>query len=463
MRIPSLTNVVTHIQNPNKRLGVLIEEIPSDIGRSIQGYKRGGIIEGAEKLRKEVMAAAVWLFGIPIFKTIGDKLFELLFKVPMKKIDFSNSKDGNDAIGDTLRYIFYGENPKGLDVSELKPRYIKKFKKFKPQNIEEMAKKISTGKKITSVVAVAINCILMGIAIPKFNQYLTRKKVRKQKLDNYSPKFDTMKEFSLNTKKNKGKDLAFTGFFGTICNDIRKYGLAYTIGYNTENNNTFRLVSTDIPMIMGRTAVSRNPYDAFENFFMDVSAMYFYNFCSPQVQKGLRKLSGIKLFNKDNAGVIPDIQPEVSDYISSLSEDNLKNAFQRLKQGNNANISDLFSEDVVKIIHNKGTYGKAGKINRFVKNSDIEEIDKNVVNYLNYVKAKLKDNTAVSDSIKDITKKIKRTNAGFLALGLLASIAGLSYIIPKVTFAITKMMTGSSSFPGVTEYGKKDNKKVKNT
>lgn len=459
MQIPNLTSVVTHIQNPNKQLGVLLEEIPSDIGRSVQGYKRGGIIEGAEKLRKEIMAAAVWLYGIPVFKAGGDKLFEQLFKVPMN-IDFSNAKDGNDAIGDTLRYIFKNENPKMLDVSELKPEYIEKFIKLKPQNLEEVAKKISTGKKITSVVAVALNCILMGIVIPKFNQYLTRKKVNQQKQKNYSPKFDTMKEFTSKAKSNNGSDIRFTGFFNAIANDIKKYGFAYAVGYNTENNNTFRLISTDIPMIAGRTAVSRNPYDAFENFFMDSAGMYFYNFCSPHVQKGLRKLSG-KLFNKNNVGIIPDIKPAVSDYIAALDESKLKDALQKLN-GENKNISELFSEDIIKILHNKGTYGKAGKINKFVKNSDIEELDKSVINYMNYIKANLKGADAISSAIKDITKKVNRTNAVFLAAGIIASITGLAYIIPKVTFFITKKLSGSSSFPGVTEYGKNETKNTKN-
>jgi len=61
----TLARVVSHINNPNYQTGTLIEEIPCSLGRSYAGYKRGGMLEGAEKLRKETMAAAFWLFGIP--------------------------------------------------------------------------------------------------------------------------------------------------------------------------------------------------------------------------------------------------------------------------------------------------------------------------------------------------------------------------------------------------------------
>ena len=59
-----LANSIKLLNNPTKPWGTLAEEIPTDIGRSYAGYKRGGIIEGAEKLRKELMTAAVWMFGI---------------------------------------------------------------------------------------------------------------------------------------------------------------------------------------------------------------------------------------------------------------------------------------------------------------------------------------------------------------------------------------------------------------
>ena len=41
----AVSHVVQHIENPNRALRVLIEEIPSDIGRTYQSYKRGGFLQ----------------------------------------------------------------------------------------------------------------------------------------------------------------------------------------------------------------------------------------------------------------------------------------------------------------------------------------------------------------------------------------------------------------------------------
>ena len=455
-----LTRVVTDIQNPNNSLGVLIEEIPSDIGRSYEGFKRGGVLEGAEKMRKELMNAAVWLGGIPLFKFLGDKFSEHILHLPMK-VDFSNAAEGNDAIGDTLKYIFKGENPNNLDVSGISKKYVNKFSKYAKENIniEDMAKKVSNAKKITSVAAVVLNCLMMGIVLPKINQKITKNKLKEQKRKEYAPKFESMDEFQLKSKKNR--DINFTGFFKDVENDIKKYGFGYTIGYRTENDSTFRLVSTDIPMIIGRVATSRNKYEALENLVMDGMAMYFYNFCSGEVQRGLRKLFGTK------QAPIPDIMPTVSETILKIDSSVLKNAFATMENDNSLKtISEILPKDVVKEIYKAGTYQKYGQINKFVKNSDLENIDKSVFNFLNYIKSKqtesmplIKDETVNLDLIKEVTSKVNKTNAVFLGAGLLASIIGLAVIVPKTTFWITKKLTGRNEFTGIANYD--DDKKKK--
>lgn len=454
----ALTNLTTSIINPNGKLGILIEEIPSDIGRSWEGYKRGGIIEGAEKMRRELMGAAVWLGGIPVFKAIFDKVFEKLLKVPMK-MDFSNAKEGNDAIGDTLKYIFKNENPKGLDVSEIKPKYIAKFRKLAKDNIniEELAKKVSTGKKITATVAVIFNCIMMGVILPKINQKITKNMLKEKQRKQYSPNFASMDEFK---KKNKtNKNISFTGFFDTLAKDIKTNGFFNTVGYRTENDNTFRLLSTDIPMIIGRIATSRNKYEGIENGFMDTSSIFFYNFCSGLVQKGLRKISPSV-----------DIKPAVSETFANFDNDTLKNAFEALEENQSVNsIKDIFSPDAADKLYSAGTFGKYGKINKFVKNSDLEEINKSVIKFMNHIKNNqteanplFKDGVVNMDLIKDLTKKTNVKNAGFLGLGLLSSIIGLAVIVPKTTFWITKMLTGRNEFTGIAKYDDED-KKAKNS
>ena len=89
----NLAKAMWHLKNPNAQTGTLLIELPADVGRAYNGYKRGGIIEGSEKFRKEVMSAAVWLFGIPFFNWAGNKICENLLKIPMD-IDYSGTNGG---------------------------------------------------------------------------------------------------------------------------------------------------------------------------------------------------------------------------------------------------------------------------------------------------------------------------------------------------------------------------------
>ena len=82
------------LNNPSKPYLTLSEEIPSDVGRSYEGFKRGGMLEGAEKLRKELMGALVWIAGIPAFQWLGDTFCEKALTIPMK-IDFCKENGVN--------------------------------------------------------------------------------------------------------------------------------------------------------------------------------------------------------------------------------------------------------------------------------------------------------------------------------------------------------------------------------
>ena len=152
-----------HLKNPNAQTGTLLIELPADVRRAYSGYKRGGIIEGSEKFRKEVMSAAVWLFGIPFFNWTGKKICENLLKIPMD-IDYSgtnggissfkeiakklipNNKnaqttiksEGLDTITNSVEYLTTGINRYNLDDSELK----KDGDKYKGADPAKLIKKI---------------------------------------------------------------------------------------------------------------------------------------------------------------------------------------------------------------------------------------------------------------------------------------------------------------------------------
>ncbi len=424
----NIPEIVQTVNNPNRAIGTLLEEIPTDIGRSYAGYKRGGVIEGAEKLRKEVMAAIVWMFGIRAFNILGNKFCENILKIPMN-IDYSNAKEGNDAIRNSAEFLAGKLKQTDFDTSEL-AKYKDKYKGFNP---EILIKRIKGAKQVTSILAVILNCVAMGIVLPKVNQAITRKKLAKMKEN----------EQTKTQNENKAKNIPFKG------------DLLNSFVFNVENNNKFRLIATDIPMIGGRVGTSRNKYEGLENLVIDGGSIYFYNFCAGHIQNALRKMTST-----------PNIPPVIAQSISNADNNTLNEIFRNLESNSNPKcLADITSnKELIHEIFDKGTYGKIGKINRFVKSDDLKDITDGVFSFLNHIKESAtseiplyKDGSINLDLIKKVANKTNNKNALFLAIGLGVSILGLAVIIPKTAFWITKKLTGKNEFTGTMEVDKKEN------
>jgi len=426
-----------HLKNPNKQTGTLLIEVPADIGRAYSGYKRGGWIEGSEKFRKEIMSAMVWLFGMPLFNLLGNKACEKFLKIPMD-IDYSNGSKGRDAIKDSLEFLANSENSKGLDVSELG----KYQGKFKVGNIEALTKKIKTSKQIISFGALILNCLLMGVVLPKINQKITANKLKKEQKEQKeqtqrSPKFESMQEFQAKTKKEnkEGNNISFTG--------VNPSNFADWVTYGVNNDNRFRLISTDVPMIIGRCATARNKYEALEIAFIDSASIYFYNLCQGNIESMLKKISAT-----------PKVTSAIGEYISRLDAETLKKAMEALPtDGKKLQIKDLFNETIQKDIYNQATYGKYGKINRFVKDEDLRSIDEEVQRFLETIKSgEIYKNSKVDiEALKKLIKKTNLKSSAFYWIGTIVSIFGLGILVPKIGYFITKKISGKDGFIGIAE------------
>ena len=430
----NLAKTITHLKDPNALMGTVLIEVPADIGKAYNGYKRGGIIEGSEKFRREVMSAAVWLCGIPLFNKAGNLICEKMFKLPMD-IDYSNAKQGRDAIEDSIKFLAEGTNNRNLDISELK-KYIGKID---IKDAQKTVKNVKIAKQVISIGAWALNCVLMGIVLPKLNQKITANKMKKSQEEkkNKTKQQPSMQDYINQTKKENKKELSFKGLAN--CADWFTYGI--------NNNNRFRLVSTDVPMIMGRCATARNKYEAFEIFMMDSAAIFFYNYCIGTVEKLLRKTFKT-----------PNISATIAERIANTNSKKLQEAMTAACDENKTfKLNELFDKAVVDEIYKQGTNGRYGKINRFVKDSELAEIDDSVKKFLKYISSTnaFKNETINTEELIKIVKKANIKNSAFYALGTVASFLGLGMLIPKVAYFITKKITGKEGFVGVEETDKK--------
>lgn len=253
-----------------------------------------------------------------------------------------------------------------------------------------------------------------------------------------------MGEYQARTKK--GNNSAQPSFRGLSINPSQ---VADFITYGVNNDNRFRLISTDVPMIIGRCATARNKYEALEIAFMDSASIYFYNFCLSHIEKLFKKATGL-----------PEINAKIGEYISNLDSDSLKSAMDKLSQTDSKpTIAQLFNEQIQSDIYNEATHGKFGKINKFVKDEDLKEVDSQVATFLRHIKSKglLKEDGIDSAALKSFVKKMNLKSLGYYGIGTAASIFGLGILIPKIGYLITKKITGKDGFIAIENDNSKNN------
>ena len=495
---------------------VILLEAFVESGRTYQAYKRGGFTEARERLTEEMIGAAFWFSGVPLFNSLIDKFVgKKLLKLPETNFD-----TGKDNV----------RKPVNNFMQKFKASLQKNLKN--PDKAEDLIAKYKFGKVITSIILA--NC-LVGLVLPKTNQAITKHIMKKkpkeepkkqdEQINNNQPKY-SMDKF---LKQDKNVP------FGSIAPQT-----LMSLAYSFENNPKYGLLSTDMGVWIGRGACARNKYERTEVLFRDISSSYFYMFNMPVIAFLLNKMQ-----TGNGTRLDPVATKQVSDLMNSVIDANggnmktedFRNAVlgnpdnsgmvtpklkQALREGNGIVELDKFNElledvkskypniDIDKLKQTaKGMSelqpaleGKAiltekqvtnvftdGAINipEFLKNvfrcstsdqnlftgkiSDPvfdnplrfiskETFEKKQAVLKEYVESVLK-NAKNGEISKDLINKACRNNfiknASNWGLGFVISAAFLSTFIPKIQYWITRKATGSNAFPGTAEYseGKK--------
>ena len=114
----------------------------------------------------------------------------------------------------------------------------------------------------------------------------------------------------------------------------------------------------------------------------------------------------------------------------------------------------LRDENLANTVYKESTHGRYGKINKFMKKSEIEDIDSQVFNYLNKIKEAIKydDKELNFDDFIKTAKKYNKKNALFLGVSLMAAAFMLGIAMPKIAYKITEMLTGKYEFAGIADF-----------
>lgn len=480
----STTKALSTLLNPDKILPVAAIEAVGTAGRTYNGYKRGGEIEGKERLREESTTAVFWLFGVKVLNKIGDFIGK---KIGIKNLDVDLGRD------------------------ELRAPFL--------NNVKEGAVKTAAFKFTKVASSAAIATFLMGFVLPKINHKITD--IQRNKRDSGASNNKTLKDNLPTGSNHLGAMGLIYPTMDSFLNSVKQQGLAFkgggnltnffsTAAYNLENKAAWRLMSTDVGMIAGRVVNSRNKFEGFEFLFRDTTSTYFYLLATPHVYALMNKITGntpvhpdaLNVYKnymtdvmgdrkfspeefKNNAKEVPVNLSEILDKIEfkkdviTLDEFNLatadnfkdKAALMSQLQPEMFGKSILSKQQVIDIVSNgwntnpefikkaldAGTYGAASNAKKFVPRKTVEGIRDSIDNFSNNL-VKYASNKGIKEiDAKFVQNFIKRTtnlNFAFRLLGMAVSGLGIAVLIPKIQYKLTELRTGSKEFPGTADYPK---------
>lgn len=476
---------LSHFKNPDVVLPTLLIEACCTSGRTYQSYKRGGTLEAKERFREEATSAVFWLWGVKALNKIGDLIGEKILK--LKDIDVSV---GKDALRDPSIHMSKGT-------------LIYKFAKI-----------------ITSVV---LATGLIGFAVPKINHAITARALNKRKNEETSQSAQNANIIAFadetktkNADKYMGNELSFKGS-GNLANFIAK------ASYNLENNNKWRLISTDTGMIAGRVANSRHPAEALEYTFRDTSSIYFYNFAAANMIFALNKLfktpdvhpkalaattnyllEQLRGKNMTGEDLLKSLQKSISDsrfekikfdsdgtikvrellkqyeslgfdkkndrkiILESIRMSHLQPKLRGERVLSKQQLEDVFSANLtsnpkfLKNAINDATYGKALNPKKFVSAKTTQSIRESIDEYCIWIAKKAGSKVIDENFIKNTYKKSIARTTMFQAAGMLFSAFGLAILIPKAQILLSQKVFGKKSFEDIAtgKDSKKDGKSL---
>ena len=261
---------VTHLNKAGVLLPVILLETTVTGGRTYQAYKRGGVTEARERLCEETIGAVFWLGGVKAFNSLGNWIGKKFLGI--ENPSFSLAKDAvRDPFGNMVR----------------------------DKKLEAFRKKLITFKFTKIAFAVVAAGGTLGFIVPKINQSITRKLLKKDNKNNQNnlnqntnvsntqnPQVvarsaEKMEDFVERTANNNSKPS-----FGI---SIDKFAM---LTNNLENHDIYKLLSTDVGVLAGRTYNARNKDERIEILFRDGASIYFYLLCKDHIIKLMQKLDG---------------------------------------------------------------------------------------------------------------------------------------------------------------------------
>ena len=489
-------------------LPLLMTEACVEAGRTYQAHKRGGFLEARERITEEFISAVIWFSGVPVFDKLIDSLIgKKILKLPEE--GFSVGKDAaRNPVANFIGEKFRGQDPK--QVEELLGKF--RFGKL----VASLAlATITVGvavPKINQAITRAMrrkqkeqeNTNTQNVPLPynvDMESFLNGKSkdisftgaLSGAKLMNFVNTFETTPKYQLMTEdggvlvgrgsnaRNKYEAIEIVFRDGTSC---------YFYMFNTP------VVAGLINKAMGGSRINPMSSEVATRHFIDMlnggemtaeafkkaalGNKHLANRITPELSEILEKGGGRIEFEQFQR-LFPDISAETVKKMSELQPKMFIDGVQKgiLTKGQIENLFIGGRANAPEFLHDqyavntgedflKGAWRKAfhksrpeptpGYLDEFgyVKLKDLESSKKHVEDFVNDIvkAAKKKGQNVTKELIEKANKKVLWKQGIAWGTGFGVSILFLSTLIPKAQYWITRKLTGTDLFPGVTEYDK---------
>lgn len=400
----SLVNIISAIGNNSSIYPLLVRdcgiENPIKLGltykQNLKDSKEMANNALRERAIDEYVCSAIWLGGIPVMDRICNW--------GIKKLGYDPNIDAN---------LLKENSKQGLkiNIEKFKENASKETKALeKVLNNKKTYEKLLAGKFVLSTL---IPVLLMGVALPKMNFALTDKLRKRQE----------SKEVNQNT--GTGKEVSFKGnFVATLAN------------MSTVN----KMAVTDGGLTIGRVSTGRNRNERLELGFK-MLGMMFLNFVAPKwIAKGFDTASN-KLFNT-NVNLDPKILND-KELLNAIKSDTLKLPEKDIIEFLDKNPKEKFSKLVEKFCGVNYLENGIRDPRKFVDEKAIGEFKKELESFAKQARQ--------SGDVEKFAKKALRVKSGNIIANVALSSILLAICLPKLTFYLRKLITGSDAEPGLVK------------
>lgn len=479
----NINTAISALDSPTSLIQFWVKDAFDVTGRTVMANNEGGKHEAREKFVEESGTGFFWIFGIPAIRKIANKMAKgkVDTDIHFKRIN-TNGIQGYFA--DKLNK-FSKEDLKGIVLNGEKIAEVQaKLKNagFKLNGSKGKYAKFHIG---VTTAAVLINLFMLSVALPLFNQFVSRKIIAKEVKEN-EKKAKKQAHFFGNNHKNSmdeflskvssKKDKPSFGSLKDLFNLKQLFNFK-EIAEKAQLNPVNSMLILDYGIAGSRVSfVPRDNNERLEYAVKEGGIILFFYYAADWIKKGLSVVAD-KMFNTPinlDYKVIAD-----KDFVAKMKAPHKKEELLKfVESGNNHDKNEL---NVIKFIDEQLSKVPSGEQKESVfKNFTLQmaqkqglidvEYDSSIGKWIRHSKKYIETDKVIElndglkafyekafkkgGNIEKIIAKTQTVKKASVVANLAICCASLSFIVPKIQYIIREHRTKTSQAPGIKVYQK---------